>query len=482
MLKKVLLLLLFVVLVLAAIIFINTVRYSKTIPVGKALAIPPINDSAIRHMSEAVQIKTISYADTLPVDTAEYIRFRHFMELAYPLIREQLPRKIFNQFTYLYTWKGKDSTLNPYVLMAHTDVVPVEEATASRWTVPPFSGIVKDSMIWGRGVVDDKGCVIPILEAVEDLLRNHFQPERTIYLSFGHDEEISGTRGALTVMQWMKEKNIHPELVIDEGGEITEEQFPTLKRPVAAIGIAEKGYLSFTLRVEKAGGHSSMPEPETAIDILSRALVRLREKQMPFRVTDPMAQLINRVGPGLEFSERMALSNQWLFSSVIQKTYDSNAVTNSLFHTTIVPTIINSGIKDNVIPAVATAIVNSRSLPGDSQNTVIAFMKKQIGDDRVTITPEKINEEASPITPVDGPAFKKVEQICYQVMPGIVPVPYLLMGGTDSHHFSKISDGVIKFAPTIDGKGYHGIDERLPVSDFKRLIFFYTLLLKQSGK
>jgi len=134
-----------------------------------------------------------------------------------------------------------------------------------------------------------------------------------------------------------------------------------------------------------------------------------------------------------------------------------------------------------VIPTVATAIVNCRNLPGDSQAVVIAFMKKQINDDRVRITPEKINTDASPVTSIDSAAFKKIQDLSYQVMPDVVPVPFLLMGGTDSRHFDEVSNGVVKFAPSIDAKGYHGIDERLPISDFKRMIFFYSLLMKESG-
>jgi len=202
---------------------------------------------------------------------------------------------------------------------------------------------------------------------------------------------------------------------------------------------------------------------------------------MPFKMTEPMKELLSRVGPGMPFEERMALANQWLFMPVLKSEFEKDHVTNSLFHTTIVPTIFNSGIKDNVIPTIATAIVNCRNLPGESQTYVIAFMKKQIDDDRVKITPEKINTDASPLTSIDSSAFKKIEDICYQVMPDIVPVPFLLMGGTDSRHFDQVSNGVIKFAPSIDAKGYHGIDERLPISDFKRMIFFYSLLIKESG-
>jgi carboxypeptidase PM20D1 len=481
MIGNILRLFIFLSVVLISMVLINTFRFSKEIPRKPSLEQGPISDSAIRHMGEAVQIKTVSYADSLPVDTLEYLKFRKFLERAYPFIHQKLPRQIFNQFSYLYTWEGTNKNLKPYVIMAHMDVVPVEAATENKWSVPPFSGAIKDSMIWGRGVVDDKGCVIPIMEAVEDLLRKNFQPERTIYLSFGHDEEISGTKGAASIAKWFIEQNIHPELVLDEGGEITVENFPELKRPIAAIAVAEKGYLSFQLSVEKTGGHSSMPEKETAIDILTRALVKLREKQMSFEITEPMKELLKRIGPGMPFTEKMALANQWLFSPLLQKEFEKGNITNSLFHTTIVPTVFNSGIKDNVIPAMATAIVNSRNLPGDSQEQVIAFMKKQINDDRVKIMPEKINIDASRVTPIEGPAFKKIEDISYQVMPDVVPVPFLLMGGTDSRHFDAVSAGILKFAASMDTKGYHGIDERLPISDFKRMIFFYSLLIRESG-
>jgi len=475
--KKILKFLGIILLLLVAIVLINTFRFSHPLPKKTALSQPPIDDSAIAHMQEAIRIPTISYADTIAIDTAAYLRFRQFLETAYPLVHQKLNRQIFEHFSYLFTWKGTNPALKPYVLMAHTDVVPVEASTMNKWTHAPFGGELADEQIWGRGAADDKGSAITILEAVEGLLRKNFTPERTIYLSFGHDEEIIGGKGARSIVKWFKENNIRPEMVLDEGGEITLEQFPGLKRPIAAIGVAEKGYLSFELSVEKTGGHSSMPENETAIDILTKALVKLREKQMPYHVTTPMADLLSRIGPGLPFLEKMAISNQWLFGPMLRKKFESDHVTNSLFHTTIVPTIIETGVKDNVIPTRAVAIVNCRNLPVDKQEDVIAFMKKQIGDERIQIKPFKANGEASPITATDGPAFKKVEDVAYKVMPDVIPVPYLLMGGTDSKHFSAVSDGVLKFVPSIDTKGYHGIDERLTIVDYKRMIFFYTLII-----
>ena len=143
-------------LVLVAIVLFNTFRFGHPIPKKTALNQPPINDSAIAHMQEAIRIKTISYADTIPIDTAAYLRFRQFLEKAYPLVHQKLNRQIFHDFSYLFTWKGTNPSLKPYVLMAHTDVVPVEGSTENKWTHAPFGGEVADAQIWGRGAADDK--------------------------------------------------------------------------------------------------------------------------------------------------------------------------------------------------------------------------------------------------------------------------------------------------------------------------------------
>jgi len=482
MLKRFLLLALFVLIALAAVVFVKTSRFGTPVPVGKALPIPTAPDSTVSHMSQAIQIPTISYADSLPVDTASYTRFRLFLERAYPLVHAKLDRKIFNEFSYLYTWEGKDKSLAPWVLMAHTDVVPVEPGTENKWSVGPFSGAVKDGKVWGRGAADDKSCVITILEAVEDQLRKGYQPERTIYLSFGHDEEISGARGAQVAAKYFKDQNIHPELVLDEGGEISREQFPGVTRPVAAIGVGEKGFLSFRLNVSIPGGHSSMPKRETSIDVLSNALVKLRAQQMPFHISKTVETLFGRVAPEFPFLQKMAFANQWLFGSTIRKKMEESNVSNAMFHTTLVPTIITSGIKDNVIPTDAVAIVNSRNMAEDPQTDVIAFMKKQIADDRVTITPISSNRDATDVADVNGAAFRKVERNVLKVMDGVIPVPYILMGGTDSRNFNIVSQGVLRFTPQVDPSGYHGIDERITIDDLGRMVFFYAELIRDSGK
>ncbi|MFZ4769954.1 MAG: M20/M25/M40 family metallo-hydrolase [Ferruginibacter sp.] len=480
MIKRVVYFLLLVFLVVAGIVLFNTFRFSKVLPVQESLVISGGSDSVAQHLSEAIQIKTISFGDTLAIDTTEFTKFRVFMEASFPVIHQKLTRQIFNQFSYVFTWKGKDSTLSPYVLMAHMDVVPVEAVAESKWTVPSFSGLIKNDTIWGRGAVDDKASVVAIMETVEQLLKENYTPERTIYLCFGHDEEIAGRRGAGTFSKWFKENNIKPALVLDEGGQIDLQHFKDLNRPVAVIATGEKGYVNIDLTVEIPGGHSSMPLKETAIDVLNKAIVKIRAQQMPAIITPPVQELLQRTGPGGKFKNRMALSNLWLFKRMVIGQMEQSKEMNASIHTTLVPTIVKAGIKDNVIPSVAKATFNSRILPGQTSDDVVNFVKNAINDNRVDVKKQTISlMEPSSTTASDHPAFKKIESITYKTVPNVLVSPYLLLGATDSRYFRSFSDAVLNFIPMQDPKGFHGIDERIGISDLKRMMFFYKLLITE---
>jgi len=362
------------------------------------------------------------------------------------------------------------------LIYGHYDVQPVDPVEL--WTDPPFSANIKEGKIYARGAVDDKGSAISIFEAAEQLLKENFQPERTIYLCFGHDEEIAGKRGAAKISAWFKEQKIHPELVLDEGGQVDREHFKELQRPVAVIGVGEKGYVNIDLTVEIPGGHSSMPFPETAIDILNSAIAKIRAQQMPAKITPPIQELFLRIGPGGGLLNRMALSNQWLFRSMLITELEKTKQTNALIHTTLVPTIVKAGIKDNVIPSVAKATFNSRILTGETSDDVVNFVKKAINDERVTVKKQTISlMEPSALTSSEHPMFKKVEAITYKIVPEVIVSPYLMVGATDSRYFRPFSDAVVNFAPMTDAKGFHGIDERIPITDLKRMIFYYKMLM-----
>ena len=480
MIKSFLSFLLLAFVVIAAIVLFNTFRFSNTQPPKPSLPITGISDSAALHLSNAIRIKTISFGDTLAIDTAEFLKFRSFMESTYPLLHQKLQRQSFNEFSYVFTWKGKDTTLRPVVLMAHLDVVPVEAVAESKWTVPSFSGLIKNDTIWGRGAVDDKGSAIAIMEAVEQLLKEGFVPAQTIYLCFGHDEEITGKRGAAIISKWFIDNKIEPALVLDEGGMIDTENVKGLNRPLAIIGVGEKGYVNVDLTVEIPGGHSSMPNKETSIDVLNKAIENIRREQMPATITPAIREMLNKVGPYQGFATRMALSNLWLFKGMLIQELEKSNKSNALIHTTLVPTIVNSGIKDNVIPSIAKATFNSRILPGETSDDVVNFIKKAVNDERVNIKKQTISlMEPSSATSTDNPQYKKIEDIVYKTVPDVIVTPYLVVGGTDSRHFRGFSNAVFNFTAIKNAKGFHGIDERVGIDDLKRMIFFYKLLIME---
>lgn len=478
--KKILLVVVVAAIAFVSVILFNTMKLKSENQSKISTIDIPKDDSAALHLSEAIQIKTVSYGDTLPIDTSEFLKFRSFMERTYPLMHSKLEKQSFNQFSYVFKWKGKDSTKAPYVLMAHMDVVPVEAIAESKWTYPSFSGTIKEDTIWGRGAVDDKSSAIAIMEATEQLLRNNFIPERTFYLCFGHDEEIAGTRGARIVSKWFKENNIKPAFVLDEGGMIDTEKFKDVNRPVAVIATGEKGFVNVDLSVTIPGGHSSQPEKETAIDVLNNAILKVREKQMPPIITPPLQSLLQITATEQSFFKKMVVSNMWLFKGMIIKNLEENKQTNAMVHTTLVPTIVKAGIKDNVIPSIANATFNSRILPGQSSDDVVEFVRKAINDERVSVKKQTISlMEASSSTPSDHPSFKMLSSITQKIVPNVLVSPYLMIGATDSRYYRPFSEAVLNFTPMQNAKGFHGIDERIGITDLSRMISFYKLVMAE---
>ena len=478
--KRILLLFLLGVLIFVSILLFNTFRFeSKQLSIESSPA-PEVSIASLQHFKEAIRFKTISNSDPSLFDSAQFFGFHRFLKNTYPLVHSRLSHEVVANYSLLYKWEGKNPGLNPIVLMAHQDVVPIEEGTKKMWSVDPFAGALKDNFIWGRGTADDKINLISIMEAAEKLLTENYQPERTIYLVFGHDEELGGT-GAQAIVALMKSRNIAPEMVLDEGGIITKEKVPGMTKPVALIGTSEKGYLSLQLTAEKNGGHSSMPESETSIDILAKALIRLREHPFDPGFSPSTQGFMEHIGPEMPFFKKIIFANRWLFKGLIIGIYEKNGSGNALVRTTIAPTILQAGVKDNVIPTIAQATVNFRLLPGDSSSVVMERVKKVIDDERVTVSPfNNFKGEPSSITSENTFAYKKTDEIVKKTFANTVTTPFLMIGGTDSRHFSEISEGIIKFSPITDPIGFHGIDERVSLASYQSALWFFEQLMRDT--
>ena len=179
-----------------------------------------------------------------------------------------MERVLLGDYTILYRWPGSDATLPPILLTAHYDVVPVLPGTEDLWTHQPFAGDIADGIVWGRGTLDDKSAVVAQLEAATLLLKAGFKPARTVYFSFGHDEEVGGTRGAAEVAAYLAEQKVRLAWSLDEGSFVLDGLLPGVKPLMAAVNVAEKGSVTLQVVAKGAGGHSSLPPPQTAVGVL----------------------------------------------------------------------------------------------------------------------------------------------------------------------------------------------------------------------
>jgi carboxypeptidase PM20D1 len=477
--KKILIALFLLLLIFVGIIIFKTLSFKPSSYEAKAIPKIDIDSNAKHRLAEAISIRTISFEDEEDFDSTQFQLFNIFLAENYPLLHEKAEHKIFNGYSHLFKLQGSEVNESPIILMGHIDVVPI--ASPAIWSVHPFTAGIKMDTIYGRGTIDDKSAVISLLEAMENLLSEDFIPRRTIYLSFGHDEEVSGGKGAGAIVKYLEEQNVKSDFILDEGGAITQGLIPGVEKETALIGIAEKGYVTYELTVNMMGGHSSQPATETSIDVLSSAISTLKKNKFPGKITPALEAFMDAAGPHMGFTSRMAFANKTLFSSIIKKQYEKSNQGNANIRTTTSPTIFEAGIKENVIPTSSRAVVNFRILPGETVETVKDHIVNTIADDRVQVEIKGTGFNPSPISPSDNQAFTNLQKSILEIYPGILTVPNLVIGATDSRYYNSISNNIYRFAPFhLNPKNincFHGVDERISVEEFEDAIRFYRQII-----
>jgi carboxypeptidase PM20D1 len=371
--------------------------------------------------------------------------------------------------------------------MAHQDVVTIEPGTEGKWTAPPFAGEVREGYVWGRGSWDDKGNLIAQLEAIETLLAQGFQPRQTIYLIAGADEEVSGLRGAAQIARLLEERKVRLDFVVDEGLFITDGLVPGLTQPAAIVGVAEKGYLSVTLKATGTPGHSSAPQPggASAISTLAQALRRIDEEQFPARLEGVAREMFETLAPEMHGFQRVALSNLWLFGPLVRKQLEKGASMNTMLRTTTALTIVQAGNKDNVIPGQADAVVNFRILPGQTRQDVLDHVKARVPAN-IEVGTLSGGTDPTPVSPTSAPSYQLMERTMRSLFPDVLVVPGLYVAGSDSHHFVGLADSIYRFSPVRvkadDVPRLHGTNERIATANLAELVRFYHQLIRNASQ
>ena len=467
------------VLLFIAVLFIRTLRFtpkpSQPLQDGEVIF---DKDAAVDNLRQLVRCRTVSYRDAALEDDAEFEKLIGLLPTLYPHVFatcsfERLPDR-----ALLFCWQGKCSG-DPAVMMAHYDVVPVEE---EGWDKPPFEGLLEDGVLWGRGTLDTKVTFNGILFAADHLIAQGFQPENTVYFAFSGGEEING-KGAANIVDWFEERGITPAMVVDEGGGVVENVFPGVTAPCGLIGIAEKGMLNAQYRTTSTGGHASAPKPNAPIDRLAKACCKVLRHPFPYHITPPVAQMFDTLGRHSSFVFRMIFANLWLFKPVLNMLCKkSGGELNALMRTTVAFTQMNGSKAANVIPPHAELVANMRLNPYDSIDSALDYLRKTVGDDTVEITAlDGMNP--SRISTTDCEGWNKVARAVASTWKGCIVSPYLMVQCSDSRHYGRISDKVYRFSAmdltSEERATIHGHNERIRVDALCRSVEFFIRLIKE---
>ena len=435
-------------------------------------------DKVVSNLQELIKCKTISYRDSQLEDDKEFEKFLNLLPSLYPNVYKQCSLLKFEGRGLLFKWEGKCHD-TPSVMMAHYDVVPVNE---KEWERDPFDPVIINGEMGGRGTVDTKITFNGAMSAADQLIAEGFVPENDIYLAFSGSEEVNGV-GAIKIVDYFEENKINLALVVDEGGAVVEGVFPGVKEPCALVGIAEKGMINVEYTTKSRGGHASSPKPHTPVGVLSRACTRIESHPFKMKISEPVKLLFDSLGRYTSFPVRMIFANMWLFKPALNLAGKlMGGEINAIIRTTCAFTQMKGSSAENVIPPQASMVSNLRLIPGDTIDSAIEYLNKTIKDDSVKLR-VIYGMNPSRVSQVDCQAYDKVASSIASTWKDTIVIPYLMVACSDSRHYGRISDKVYRFSASDltneERAGIHGNNEKIRVDVVKRAVEFYLRLLKQ---
>ena len=465
---------------LIALVVVRTLMHQPPASINTDLVEIELNEAALaERLSQSIQFQTISFQSPELKDRSQFSAFIDWVHTSYPRVHQSLDYIQLND-TMLYRWPGSDASLQPILVTGHYDVVPVIPGSESQWQQPPFSGAIVDGLIWGRGALDDKSGVLGILEAVTYLLDAGHQPQRTVYLSFGHDEEIGGREGAAAVAAYLKDQGVQLAWSLDEGSFIFDGLIAGVDSLVAAINVAEKGSITLDIVAAAEGGHSSMPPQTSAITDLARAITQLEEHPVPGGLEGLAADMFDNISRHMPFVPRVFFANQWLFGGLINDQLSGAPTTNAMLRTTTAPTMLSGSVKTNVLPIEAVATVNFRIHPRDSMDSIESYVTDLVASDSISVH-RRGGADASAVSDWKAPGFAIIAQSMREIYGDIPVAPGLMIAASDSRHYGKVADNAYRFNPIRLTPelltGFHGTNEKIAVADYAQGVRGYIRII-----
>ncbi|MBQ3904112.1 MAG: M20/M25/M40 family metallo-hydrolase [Eubacterium sp.] len=435
-------------------------------------------------LREAIRCKTVSNADEELVEWGEFEKLHRVFEEKYPLLHKTLEKQEVGKAGLIFTWKGTDPSLKPIALIGHQDVVPVQKEKLEDWTYPPFDGVLADGYIWGRGATDMKNHVVGILESVETLLEEGFEPKRTVIICLGYNEELLDTENASAPMlsKTLEEQGVELESVLDEGGAILDLDVKhVIRNKLAGVGIAEKGYCDFEISVNAKGGHSAAPPKHSALGELSKVILDLENHPFRAKVSPEMKKIVDTAARNTDFFIRLLGSNVSAILPALKPVLASIPAVASVMRTTTAVTMSEGSPQANVLPQKATATVNFRILPGNSIDDVEKHIRRVVRNKNIEVKLLGGNEP-SIVSPTDTPTMTAIKKICVGMFSMSAPVPFVVMGATDARHYQNLTDQIYRFSPFVMPPDIlmlaHGTDERIPLDGLEHGVTFFKRYIR----
>ncbi len=475
-----------IIALLAAIMAINTIYKKPVKEAARNLESLELDKRKIaQHLSGMIKIKTITAATVEECDKKAFKGFHKYLEKTYPLVHKTLEYETVNDFSLLYKWPGSGSAKKPFLMMAHMDVVPVDERTKDKWKYGAFSGEIADGYVWGRGAIDMKGQLASVMESVEYLIAEGFTPKRDIYIALGHDEESMGLYGAQATAALLEKRDIHFDFILDEGGVVMDGKVIGANVMAATIGICEKGYADIRLTAQSKGGHASRPPKQTAVGEIAKAIIALEKKQMKASLNEPLRHMLSAVGGYMKFPLNVIAANLFITKPLLLKGLAAKPTSAALVRTTAAPTMLKGSTASNVLAEKAEAVVNFRISPDNTVSELMAHIKKTIANDDIKI--EIIQAyEPSRVSDTQSEAYRVISGTVKSIFGEYVVSPYPMIAATDSRWYTKVSDGTYLFQPfsslSEDLGTIHAVGERLAIDSLAQGVEFFIRLVKNADE
>ncbi len=442
-------------------------------------------NKALTRLGEAIQHKTVSLEDTTEINYEAYKEFIAFLEKTYSDVHDNLDRSRFGDHSLLYKWEGSNPDLKPAMLMGHYDVVPVKSGADTLWKHAPFEGEIEDNFLWGRGTLDDKSGIMSIMEALEYLVEEDFEPERTFYIALHHDEEVGGVRGAQKIAEHLEEKDVELAYLVDEGLPIAEEIIDNVNVPLAMIGVASKGSVNIELTYNQDGGHSSMPPRSSVIGTLSNAVNRIERKPMKASYRGLIVETFEPLIPYMTYTQRLAFNNTWVFRRIIKSKLSENAATNAALRTTAAKTIFEAGFKENVLPVDGRVILNFRVHPNDTIDDVEEYVRDRINNSNINVRVMDRARNPSPVSSTKATPYKMLKSTIVESFEEALVSPALFIAASDARYFHDLTSNIYRFRPIRarheDRSRLHGINERIGVENYIEMVEFQIRLIENGA-